>query len=119
VYYAVINWENLIKMRGDHHVCHNELPRFPEVRRDLSLLLDQSVTFDRVSELAFQTESKLLTKVDLFDIYEGEQVSTGKKSYAVSFILQDTQATLTEDRIDRIMKKLMDIYINELGAVIR
>jgi phenylalanyl-tRNA synthetase beta chain len=119
VYYAVVSWENLMKIRGDHHACHNELPRFPEVRRDLSLLLDQSVTFDRIRELAFQTERALLTKVDLFDVYEGEQVSRGKKSYAVSFILQDTKATLTDERIDFIMKKLMETYINELGAIIR
>ena len=90
VFYAVIYWENLMKMRGDHHVSYSELPRFPEVRRDLSLLLDQSITFNRIRELAFSTENKLLTRIDLFDVYEGEQVAKGKKSYAVSFILQDT-----------------------------
>jgi phenylalanyl-tRNA synthetase beta chain len=119
VFYAVISWENLMKMRGDHHVCYSELPRFPEVRRDLSLLLDQSITFSRIRELAFSTENKLLTRVDLFDVYEGEQVAPGKKSYAVSYILQDTQATLTDARIDRIMKKLMEAYVKELGAIIR
>jgi phenylalanyl-tRNA synthetase beta chain len=119
VYQAVVSWENLMKMRGDHHVSYNELPRFPEVRRDLSLLLDQSITFSRIRELAFSTESKLLTRVDLFDVYEGEQVAKGKKSYAVSYILQDTQATLTDARIDRIIKKLMEAYVKELGAIIR
>jgi phenylalanyl-tRNA synthetase beta chain len=119
VYYSVVSWENLMKIRGDHHIRHNELPRFPEVRRDLSLLLDQSLTFDRIRELAFRIESKLLKRVDLFDVYEGEQVSKGKKSYAVSFILQDAQATLTDERIDSTMKKLMEAYVNELGAVIR
>jgi phenylalanyl-tRNA synthetase beta chain len=119
VFYAVISWEKLMKIRGDHQVRYSELPRFPEVRRDLSLLLDKSLTFDRIRELAFRTELKLLTKVDLFDVYEGEQVTKGKKSYAVSFILQDTQATLTDERIDRIMKKLMEAFVNELGAIIR
>ena len=82
-------------------------------------LLDQVLTFDRIKELAFRIESKLLTRVDLFDVYEGEQVGSGKKSYAVSFILQDTEATLTDEKIDRIMKRLMEAYVKELGAVIR
>jgi phenylalanyl-tRNA synthetase beta chain len=119
VFYAVISWEDLMKIRGDHQVSFKELPRFPEVRRDLSLLLDQSLTFSRIKELAFRIESKLLIRVDLFDIYEGEQVAEGKKSYAVSYILQDTQATLTDERIDHIMKKLMEAYVKELGAIIR
>jgi phenylalanyl-tRNA synthetase beta chain len=119
VYYAVISWDDLMKIRGDHQVSFKELPRFPEVRRDLSLLLDQSLTFSRIKELAFRIESKLLIRVDLFDIYEGEQVAEGKKSYAVSYILQDTQATLTDERIDHIMKKLMEAYVKELGAIIR
>lgn len=119
VFFAVIRWQNLIKSRGDHQVRYAELPRFPEVRRDLALLLDKSLTFDKIKELAFRIESKFLTRVDLFDVYEGEQIGSGKKSYAVSFILQDLQATLTDEKIDRIMKKLMDAYVKELGAVIR
>ncbi len=119
VFYAVIHWDDLLRIRGDHHVTHTELPRFPEVRRDLSLLLDQSLTFSQIKDLAFRMEGRLLKKVDLFDVYEGEQVAKGKKSYAVSFILQDTQATLTDERIDRIMKKLMEAYTQELGAIIR
>jgi phenylalanyl-tRNA synthetase beta chain len=119
VYYAQINWENLMLLRGDHHIHHGELPRFPEVRRDLSMLLDQSITFDRIKELAFRIENKILIRVDLFDVYEGEQVTRGKKSYAVSFMLQDPNATLTDERIERVMKKLMEAYANELGAVIR
>ncbi len=119
VYYGVIYWDDVLKIRGDHRISHAELPRYPEVRRDLSLLLDQSITFAQIRDLAFKTESKILIRVDLFDVYEGEQVTGGKKSYAVSFILQDTQTTLTDERIDRIMKKLMDAYAKELGAVIR
>jgi phenylalanyl-tRNA synthetase beta chain len=119
VYYASINWVNLIKIRGEHHVTYKELARFPEVRRDLALLIDQSVSYERIRDLAFKTEKTLLSKVDLFDVYEGEQIEKGKKSYAVSFILQDTQATLTDERIDQVMKKLIEAYIKTLGAVIR
>ncbi len=119
VFYADIHWEDVLKIRGEHQVRYSELPRFPEVRRDLALLLDKSVTFDKVKELAYKIESKLLLKVDLFDVYEGEQVGADKKSYAVSFILQDKETTLTDEKIDKIVQKLMDAYIRELGAVIR
>jgi phenylalanyl-tRNA synthetase beta chain len=119
VYYAEVYWENLMKARGDHRVRHKELPRFPEVRRDLSLLLDKSVTFEQIREIAALTEKKLLTRINLFDIYEGERIEKNKKSYAVSFILQDPEATLTDERIERIMKKLMEAYQKELSAEIR
>jgi len=119
VYFAQVFWEDLLKIRGDLHVSYVEIPRYPEVRRDLALLLDKQLTFAQIRDLAFRTERNLLVKVDLFDVYEGEQVPDGKKSYAVSFILQDRQATLTDERIDRIMKRMMDAYVKELGAVIR
>jgi phenylalanyl-tRNA synthetase beta chain len=119
VFYAEVYWENFMKVRGDHKVSLKELPRFPEVRRDLALLLDKSVTFDQIRDIADRTERKLLTRINLFDIYEGERIDKNKKSYAVSFILQDPGATLTDERIDRIMKKLMEAYQNELGAEIR
>jgi phenylalanyl-tRNA synthetase beta chain len=119
VFYAVIFWENIIKLRGDHHIRHSELPRFPEVRRDLALVVDKNLTYDRLKEIAFKTESKLLIRMDLFDVYEGEQIAGDKKSYAVSFILQDKESTLTDERIDRTIKRLIDAYANEIGAVIR
>ena len=119
VFYAEVYWENLMKVRGDHRVKHKELPKFPEVRRDLSLLLDKSVTFDQIRDIAAKTERKLLTRINLFDIYEGERIEKNKKSYAVSFFLQDPEATLTDERIDRIMKKLMEAYQKELSAEIR
>lgn len=119
VFYAEVNWENLMKARGDHKVKYKDLPKFPEVRRDLSLLLDKSVTFDQIREIASKTEKKLLTRINLFDIYEGERIEKNKKSYAVSFILQDPEATLTDERIDRIMKRLMEAYQKELSAEIR
>jgi len=119
VYYAVVYWENLLKARGDHSIRHAELPRFPEVRRDLALIVDKSLTYDRIRELAFRQENRLLKRVDLFDVYEGEQVGAGRKSYAVSFILQDTESTLTDEKIDRIVNRLMETYVKELGAQIR
>jgi phenylalanyl-tRNA synthetase beta chain len=119
VFYAVINWENLMKVRGDHHIRHKELPRFPEVRRDLALVVDKSLTYAQIKDLAYKIENKLLTRVDLFDVYEGEQIAAGKKSYAVSFILQDKEATLTDEKIDRVVKRLIDAYSKELDAVIR
>jgi phenylalanyl-tRNA synthetase beta chain len=119
VYYAGISWENIMTARGDHRIRHKELPRFPEVRRDLSLLIDRSVTFDQIREIAARTERKLLTRINLFDKYEGERIDKDKKSYAVSFILQDPESTLTDERIERIMKRLMEAYRKELDAEIR
>lgn len=119
VFYAVIYWENVLKIRGDHSIRFAELPRFPEVRRDLALIVDKSLTYDRIRELAFRIENRLLKRVDLFDVYEGEQIGEGRKSYAVSFILQDLESTLTDDKIDRIVSRLMDAYVKELGAQIR
>jgi len=119
VYYAAILWDTLLKIRGDHKIEHRDLPKFPEVRRDLSLLLDKTVTFSRIKEIAFSTERNLLTRLNLFDVYEGERIERNKKSYAVSYILQDPDATLTDERIDGIMKRLMDAYRKELGAEIR
>jgi len=119
LYYAVIYWENLLKSRGEHVIKHGELPRFPEVRRDLALVVDRSLTYDKIRELAYRTENRLLRRVDLFDVYEGEQIGEGRKSYAVSFILQDTEGTLTDERIDRIVNRLIDTYSKELGAQIR
>jgi phenylalanyl-tRNA synthetase beta chain len=119
VYFGVVYWEDIIKIRGEHKVQYTELPRFPEVRRDLALLVDKSLTFDKIKDLALKTETRILNRVDLFDVYEGEQVEEGRKSYAVSFILQDKEATLTDEKIDRTMNRLMDAYTRELGAIIR
>jgi phenylalanyl-tRNA synthetase beta chain len=119
VFYAGIFWDRLIKIRGDHKITLADLPRFPEVRRDLSLLLDKSITFAQIKELAFKTEMKLLKRINLFDVYEGEQIDENKKSYAVSFFIQDLESTLTDERINRIMNSLMDTYEKELGAEIR
>lgn len=97
----------------------SEPPRFPEVQRDLSMVLDRSVQYRSLEELAYETERKLLQNVNLFDVYEGEKIGEGKKSYALSFTLRDDERTLTDKDIERVMTKLMDAFEKKLGAVVR
>lgn len=119
VFYADFDWDALVKLAGNNSIQFSELPKFPEVRRDLALLLNKDIAYSQVQELAFQTEKKLLKEVNLFDVYEGEKLAADKKSYAVSFLLQDEQATLNEKQIEKIMEKLIANYQEKLGAVIR
>jgi phenylalanyl-tRNA synthetase beta chain len=95
------------------------LPKFPEVRRDLALLLDKNIAYSQIQKLAFATEKKMLRKVNLFDVYQGKNLGENKKSYAVSFILMDENKTLTDVQIDKTMNNLMDVFVKELGAQIR
>jgi phenylalanyl-tRNA synthetase beta chain len=119
VYYAEIDWEKLLKAIRNLKVEFSELPKFPEVRRDLSLLLDKKVTFDLLKTEAFKQEKKLLKEVTLFDVYEGNKLGEGKKSYALSFILQDETKTLTDKQIDKIMDNLIKVYQNQFDAKLR
>ena len=119
VYFATFNWDAIMELLKNLSSTYKELTKFPEVRRDLALLLDQTVLFDEVKAVAFATEKSLLKQVNLFDVYEGEKLEPGKKSYAVSFILQDDQATLTDKQIEKTMDKLMNAYREKLSAVIR
>ena len=96
-----------------------EIPKFPEVKRDLALLVDQSVTFEEIERIAFETERKLLKKVTLFDVYEGSKLLPGKKLYAVSFYLQDEEKTLNDKQIDGIMARLQKNLEEKLGAQLR
>ena len=96
-----------------------ELPKFPEVRRDLALLLDKSQCFCQIEKIAMATEKKLLKSVGLFDVYEGKNLPEGKKSYAVYFILQDETQTLTDKRIDAIMNKIISNIQQQMGASLR
>ena len=96
-----------------------EIPKFPEVSRDLALLLDKNITFSQVENIAYNVERKLLRRVTLFDVYEGKNLEEGKKSYAVNFILQDSDKTLTDRQIETIMSKLQKAFSTELGAKIR
>ena len=119
VYYADFSWENILKTLKNHTITFRPLPKFPAVKRDLALLLDKKISFKEVKEIALRTEKHLLKNVSLFDVYEGEKLGADKKSYAVSFTLQDDEKTLTDKQIDKIMNKLMGTYKHQLGAEIR
>ena len=119
VLFADFNWETLLNLIGKKKVKVSDLPKFPAVKRDLALLLDQKISFKEIYQLAFQSERKLLKHVDLFDVYEGKNLPEGKKSYAVSFILQDESKTLADKQIDKIMSKLQQTFEKNLDAVLR
>ena len=97
----------------------HELSKFPAVSRDLALLIDKSVEFAQIEQIARQTEKKILKNVELFDVYEGKNLPEGKKSYAVNFILQDDQKTLNDKQIEAIMNKLINNLKKQLGAELR
>ncbi len=119
VFYGDIYWDNVISSLASNKIEFKELPKYPEVRRDLALLLDESVTYEEIKRLALKTEKYYIKKINLFDIYTGDKIDKGKKSYAISFILQDLKSTLTDKQIDKIMNKLSDAFIRELKARIR
>ena len=119
VFYAELEWQAMLDEYKDARTRYTELPRFPEVKRDMALLIDQSVKFGDLQQAAFQAERKLLKHVNLFDVYEGKHIEAGKKSYAISFILQDTQKTLTDKQIDAIMDKLRKTFEDKFGATLR
>jgi phenylalanyl-tRNA synthetase beta chain len=118
VFYADFNWNAILKLVGGK-IKFAEIPKYPEVRRDLALLVDQSVQFESIYKIARQTEKSLLKKIDLFDVYEGKNLPEGKKSYAVGFTIQDPTKTLTDVQIDKIMLKLQHNFETELNAVLR
>ena len=119
VYYSEFNWTEILSLVPLKETRYHELPKFPEVRRDLALLLDESVKFEDIERLAYQTEKKLLKQVGLFDVYEGEKLGKGKKSYAVSFILRDEEKTLTDKEIEKCMDRLMSAFGTNLKAQVR
>jgi phenylalanyl-tRNA synthetase beta chain len=119
VFYADINWQVLLNEVKKVQIKHRELPKFPEVRRDLALLLDKETKFEDVKNLAYKTEKKLLKNVTLFDVYQGKNIEEGKKSYGVGFVLQDENKTLTDKQIDKVMKNLQKQYEEKLSASIR
>ncbi|WP_417941969.1 phenylalanine--tRNA ligase subunit beta [Flavobacterium sp. RS13.1] len=118
VYYADFNWDLVLKIITGK-IKYSEIPKYPEVRRDLALLIDQSTTYESIHTLAKQTEKLLLKDVNLFDVYEGKNLPEGKKSYALSFTIQDNTKTLTDSQIDKIMSKLQQTFETELGASLR
>ncbi len=119
VLYADFNWDNVIEMVKHNHINFKELPKYPETRRDFALLLDEAITFEAIDTIANQTEKRLLKNVDLFDVYQGSSLPKGKKSYAVSFKFRDDHSTLTDQQVDKIMKKLKTNFEERLGAELR
>ena len=119
VYYAELNWTALMKVIKKNEVLYTEISKFPAVSRDLALLVDNTVEFAQIEQIARQTEKKLLKKVELFDVYEGDKLPAGKKSYAVNFILQDEEKTMGDKQIDAIMQKLIANLKKQLGAELR
>ena len=119
VFYATINWELVLQLLDRKPIVFKEIPRFPEVRRDLALLLNKDVRFSEIETLARRTERRLLRNVRLFDIYTDEKMGKDVKSYAVSFTLQDETKTLTDKEIDRVMEKITATLKKELNAAVR
>ncbi len=119
VFHADFDWDAILESISTQNIVFREIPKFPEVTRDFALLLDNSTSFQKVYDIAWQTEKKLLKRVNLFDVYTGENLPEGKKSYAVSFTLADESKTLTDKQIDKIMGKLLSQYQKELGAELR
>jgi phenylalanyl-tRNA synthetase beta chain len=119
VLFADFDWSTILSISGNKKIKVSNLTKFPSVKRDLALLLDEKVTFKELYDLAFQSERNLLKNVDLFDVYQGDKLPEGKKSYAVSFVLQDKNKTLEDRQIDKIMQKLQQSFEKNLGAVLR
>lgn len=119
VYFAELDWNLLIKENRTSHVKSSEISKFPSVRRDLALLIDKNISFAEIEKIACQTDRKILKEVSLFDVYEGKNLPEGKKSYAVSFILQDEEKTLTDKQIDTLMEKIQKTLREKLNAILR
>jgi len=117
VFYAELKWENICKIISNK-IKFTQLPKYPEVRRDLALLIDENITFESIYQTAKQTDS-LVKEINLFDVYQGEKLPEGKKSYAVSFILQDKEKTLTDEQIEKTMSKILANLTQKLNATLR
>jgi phenylalanyl-tRNA synthetase beta chain len=119
VFYGNLRWTVILKAIKNHKAAYTPLKKYPEVRRDLALLIDKEVKFSTIKELAFKAERQILKSVNIFDVYEGSNLPDGKKSYAVSFILQDDEKTLNDKQIEKTMNRLISVYGREVGAQIR
>lgn len=119
VFYADFNYDNLLKLVAQNKVVFKEVPKFPSVRRDLALLIDKNVEYAAIKELALKQDRKILKSANLFDVYEGKNLSEGKKSYGVSFTFLDKNKTLTDKQIDKIMDKIITAVQKELNAELR
>ena len=119
VLYADFNWDAILEIIKHHKIQFQEISKFPEVKRDFALLLDEEITFEAIYDIAIQSDKSLLKEVSLFDVYQGDNLPDGKKSYAVSFTLQNNNQTLTDKQIDKFMNKLQQNFEKKLGAELR
>lgn len=119
VYYADFDWDLVLKTIRKNAIKYKEVSKFPSVRRDLALLVDDAITFEQLKNIALKTERKLLKSVNIFDVYKGDKLPVGKKSYALSFVIQDEEKTLNDKQIDSIIQKLIINFEKETGAVVR
>ncbi|MBU2996087.1 phenylalanine--tRNA ligase subunit beta [Cellulophaga baltica] len=119
VLYADFKWDAILELIADNTIKYTEISKFPEVKRDFALLLDDKVSFKEIHDIAFETEKALLKEVSLFDVYTGDKLPAGKKSYAVSFTLKSEKATLTDKQIEKIMSKFQNKFETKLGAELR
>ncbi len=119
VFWAEIDWEQLLSLYSNQEVRFEPISKFPEVRRDLSLVIDKKVLFEEIRRITERQENSLIKRTGVFDVYEGDKIESGKKAYALSFILQDEEKTLTDKVIDKTMQRLINTFENQLGAVIR
>ncbi len=118
VFFADIDWDLFLSLTTNN-IAYREVSKYPEVRRDLSLVIDKSISYKEIKKAALNSERQLLRKINVFDVYEGKEIGDDKKAYALSFILQDDKRTLTDKVIDKAMNKMMRLFESELGAVIR
>ena len=119
VFYADIRWDSIVKQTTGHKISYKELPKFPEVKRDMAILIDDSITYKQLINLVKKQNIEQIKNIGLFDVYKGKGIPEGKKSYAISFTIQDWKKTLTDNEIDEIIRKLAKVFTQSLHAEIR
>ena len=118
VFFGQLSWTMIMDLVGQK-IVFEDIPKFPEVRRDLSLVLDKRISYEEIEAIAFKSDKKLLNRVNVFSVYEGDRIGDNKKSYAISFYLQDKSKTLDDREIDKVMDRLIKEFEEKLGAIIR
>ena len=119
VFYADFDWDLIVRSVRNNKISYTEVSKFPAVRRDLSMLLNKDVTFEQLKQIAQKTDKSLLKEVNVFDVYIGDKLPEGKKSYALSFLIQDDEKTLTDKQIEALMQNLILNFEKQAGAEIR
>ena len=119
VFYADLNWDAILELLKDQKTKYKEVSKFPEVRRDLALLVNNEVLFSELQNIALRTDKNLLKEVSLFDVYQGDKVADGKKSYALSFVFRDEEKTLTDKIVDKAILKIFKSLEHQLKAELR